>query len=83
MFHRITEQLRLGGTSRGHLVTYSSLPKTMFRQHLSSSKDGDTTASQGNLLQSVLGHRHNKNVQREAPVLQFVLVASCPVTGHH
>ena len=60
MFDRITEQLRLRGTYSSQLVTYSSFPRTMSRQHLTISKDGDTTASLGNLFQSMLGHPHGK-----------------------
>ena len=54
-----TERLRLEGTSAGHLVqpwcssraTWNWLPRTMSRRLLNFSKDGDTTASPGNLCQ--------------------------------
>lgn len=57
-FHRITERLRLEGTSGGDLVqrpcssraTSSHLPSTVSRQLLSISKDEYFTASLGNLF---------------------------------
>lgn len=57
--HRITDWLRLAGTSGGHLVQHSSssrgtesqLPRTMYRKPWNIAKVGDSTTSLGNLLQ--------------------------------
>jgi len=55
--HRITEWLRWEETCGGHLVqqhcsswvTYSRVPRTMSRQYLNISKEGDSTVSLGDL----------------------------------
>ena len=59
---KTTQRLRLEGNSGGHPVqphcssraTYSQFPRTMTRQLLSISKDGDSTSSLGNLCQCLV-----------------------------
>lgn len=54
---RITAWLRLKGTSGVHLVQpchSSRLPRSMFRQYLTISKDADSTTSLGNLGQCLV-----------------------------
>ena len=92
LFLRVADHLRLAGTSeviwskplpkQGHLEL---LPRTVSRWLLSISKDGDSTASLGSLLQCsvILTVKTFPDVQREPPLFQFVSVASGPVTGHH
>ena len=66
--HRITEWLRLKGTSAGHLVqppcpsmaTQSQLPRSTSRQLLTLSKDGKSTTSGVNLLQCSVTLREKK-----------------------
>ena len=73
-----------GPTSCRSRVTQSRLHRTASRRVLNISRHGDSTASLGSLF---LSHPHSKEgfprVQTELPVLQFVPVAPCPVTGHH
>ena len=92
--NRITEWLRLAGTSGGCLVqpfcagraTYSRLwPRTMSRRLLNI--QGWRLHSLTEQPVPVLGHPHSKiafpDVHREPRVFQFVLIASGSVTGHH
>lgn len=60
--------------------------QTMSIWFLKSSKDGDPTASPGNLCQTVLHHHTMKKcflMFRQSLVFQFVPIASHSVTGHH
>lgn len=66
-------------------ATSSQLPRTVSRFLLSIFEDGDSTASLGELWQCLVNLKVGKvfsDVQTEPPVFYFVLVASCPVTGH-
>ena len=78
--HRITEWLRLEGTSGGHLILEPV------------AQDCVQTASEYLYNLSgppvpVLGHPQSKevfpDVQTEPSAFQFVPVTSCPVTAHH
>jgi len=92
--HRITEWLRLEGTSGRDLVlppcssrpTYSRLPRTMSRWFFSIYKDGESTKFLGNLDEcsvTLTVEKESPDVQAESSVFQFVPTASCPDTGHH
>ena len=57
-------------------------------QMINISRKGDSTTSLGSLCQCSWHcvcalSKVFRYVQREPPVLQFVPIASCPVTGHH
>lgn len=88
--NRITELLRLEGTSEDRLVPtfllkQGHLEPAVAQNHVqapSISKDGDSTASLGNLCQCLvtLSKTAFPDVQEEP---QFVLIASGPVPEHH
>jgi len=64
---------------QGHLEQAASVCRCL----LNISKEGDSTASQGNLCQCSVTFTVKKCLlQREPPVFQFVPNASGPVTGH-
>lgn len=78
-----------GRDLRGQLVTQGIAQDNvqMSRQHLNISKDGDTTTSLGNLLQSVLGPSDKKCfLLFTGNILCFTLLvptAPCSVIKHH
>ena len=87
---RITEWLRLEGTVFwSNPLAQAGSPKAgrpVPRSDsfwMSVSKDGHTTTSSGNLCQCLVTCQVFPDVQTEPPVLQFVPIASGPVTGHH
>ena len=91
---RVTESLKLEGTAGRHLVqppcsgraAESWLPRTMAKQLLNISKNGESTTSLGNLCQCLVTLTLKKvfpDVKRESSVFQCVPIASGPGTGHH
>lgn len=78
--HKTVDWLRLNETS-GHPPSCSSratcLPRTMPRQFLSISSDGDSTTFLGNLSTAQISSQIS-NVQRKLPVFQSFAFFSCP-----
>jgi len=55
----------------------------MSRRVLNISREGESTTSLGSLFQISVTLKVLPHVQLERPMLQFVPVAPCRVTGHH
>lgn len=92
MNYRITELLRLAGTSgciwSQHSQSQKGHPVQVVQDNVNEifedSQGGDSTASLSNLRQCC--HLHSTevllDVQRES-AFQFMSTASCPIIGHH
>lgn len=81
--HRIRNWLRLEGTNRGYLVqTACSSRDTLNWLLRTTSKDGDSTTSPGNLFQCsvTLPREVFPDFREEPETFQCVPIASCPVT---
>lgn len=73
--HRITEELRLAGSSKSSSGSYSRLPKTMSSLVLNICTDADSTASLGSLIQ------WSTTLMAKTGFLMFTLSFLCSCMG--